>query len=150
MSRWCPHQSSAKPKSKAADGTAGKAGSGGAPTQARTPARPKPKAAPKSAGAGSASAARTGTTGLAGASEGSFGATEKANPDAGIVTGAGEGTGTGAGPGVGVGERLSDAERQRRIAERAYQKAKERGFAGDRQLEDWLEAEREHNESERR
>jgi hypothetical protein len=137
---------SAKPKSKPADGTAGKAGSGGAPTEARTPARPKPKAASKSAGAGSASAARTGTTGLAGASEGSLGATEKANPDAGSVTGAGEGTG--AGP--GGGERLSDAERQRRIAERAYQKAQERGFAGDRQLEDWLEAEREHNESERR
>jgi hypothetical protein len=44
------------------------------------------------------------------------------------------------------GERMSDEERQRRIAMRAYQKAQERGFRGDRQLEDWLEAEREHNE----
>ena len=42
-------------------------------------------------------------------------------------------------------ERLSDAERQRRIAEAAYRKAQERGFSGDRQLDDWLEAEREHN-----
>jgi hypothetical protein len=45
-----------------------------------------------------------------------------------------------------TGERLSDEERQRRIAERAYRKAQERGFSGDRHLEDWLEAEREHNE----
>ena len=44
-------------------------------------------------------------------------------------------------------ERMSDAERQRRIAEAAYRKAEERGFAGDRQLEDWLEAEREHYQS---
>jgi hypothetical protein len=43
--------------------------------------------------------------------------------------------------------RMSDEERQRRIAERAYRKAQERGFAGDRQLEDWLEAEREHDQS---
>jgi hypothetical protein len=42
---------------------------------------------------------------------------------------------------------MPDEERQRRIAERAYQKAQARGFAGDRQLDDWLEAEREHNES---
>jgi len=46
--------------------------------------------------------------------------------------------------------RMSDEERQRRIAERAYRKAQERGFAGDRQLDDWLEAEREHNEAEGR
>lgn len=46
--------------------------------------------------------------------------------------------------------RMSDEERQRRIAERAYRKAQERGFAGDRQLDDWLEAEREHNAAERR
>ena len=45
---------------------------------------------------------------------------------------------------------MSDEERQRRIAERAYRKAQERGFAGDRQLDDWLEAEREHNAAERR
>jgi hypothetical protein len=43
------------------------------------------------------------------------------------------------------GERMSDEERQRRIAEAAYRKAQERGFAGDRQLDDWLEAEREFN-----
>lgn len=42
-------------------------------------------------------------------------------------------------------ERLSDQERQRRIAEAAYRKAQERGFSGDRQLDDWLEAEREHD-----
>jgi hypothetical protein len=42
-----------------------------------------------------------------------------------------------------AGARLSDEERQRRIAEAAYRKAQERGFSGDRQLEDWLEAERE-------
>ena len=47
------------------------------------------------------------------------------------------------------GERLSDEERQRRIAEAAYRKAEERGFRGDRQLDDWLEAEREHNHSAR-
>jgi hypothetical protein len=41
------------------------------------------------------------------------------------------------------GQRLSDEERQRRIAEAAYRKAQERGFDGDRHLEDWLEAERE-------
>jgi hypothetical protein len=49
-----------------------------------------------------------------------------------------------------TGERLSDAERQRRIEEAAYRKAEQRGFRGDRQLEDWLEAEREHNEGEGR
>ena len=43
------------------------------------------------------------------------------------------------------GERMSDEERQRRIAERAYRKAQERGFGGDRHLDDWLEAEREHD-----
>jgi hypothetical protein len=46
--------------------------------------------------------------------------------------------------------RVSDEERQRRIAEAAYRKAQERGFTGDRQLDDWLEAEREHNEAQRR
>ena len=48
------------------------------------------------------------------------------------------------------GERLSDEERQRRIAEAAYRKAEERGFRGDRQLDDWLEAEREHNNGAKR
>ena len=56
----------------------------------------------------------------------------------------------GSGPAGSTGGRVSDEERQRRIAERAYQKAQERGFAGDRQLDDWLEAEREHKESEGR
>jgi hypothetical protein len=35
------------------------------------------------------------------------------------------------------------AERHRRISERAYQRAAARGFVGDRQVEDWLAAERE-------
>jgi len=56
-----------------------------------------------------------------------------------------------AGDKVGVaqptGERMSDEERQRRIAEAAYRKAQERGFDGDRHVEDWLEAEREHDAS---
>ena len=34
---------------------------------------------------------------------------------------------------------MSDEERQRRIAEAAYHKARERGFQGDRHLDDWLE-----------
>lgn len=62
-----------------------------------------------------------------------------------------EEVGAGAGDKVGVarptGERLSDEERQRRIAEAAYRKAQERGFDGDRHVEDWLEAEREHDAS---
>lgn len=41
------------------------------------------------------------------------------------------------------GGRMSDEERQRRIEEAAYYKAKERGFGEDRRLDDWLEAERE-------
>jgi hypothetical protein len=50
--------------------------------------------------------------------------------------------------GAGAGStRMSDEERQRRIAEAAYRKAQERGFAGDRQLDDWLDAEREHNQT---
>ncbi len=62
------------------------------------------------------------------------------------------GSGTAGGIGAGqlavgtpseAGARLSDEERQRRIAEAAYRKAHERGFSGDRHLEDWLEAERE-------
>ena len=53
---------------------------------------------------------------------------------------------SGSGPAEAPGERLSDAERQRRIAEAAYRKAQERGFGGDRQLDDWLEAERELNQ----
>lgn len=48
------------------------------------------------------------------------------------------------------GERLSDEERQRRIAEAAYRKAEDRGFRGDSQLDDWLEAEREHNNGAKR
>lgn len=48
------------------------------------------------------------------------------------------------------GERLPDEQRQRRIAEAAYRKAQERGFSGDRQLDDWLEAEREHDGSDNR
>jgi hypothetical protein len=47
---------------------------------------------------------------------------------------------------AGSADRMSDAERQRRIAERAYHKAQERGFGGDRHLDDWLEAEREHDQ----
>lgn len=45
---------------------------------------------------------------------------------------------------------MSDAERQRRIAEAAYHKARERGFQGDRHLDDWLEAERELDRQEPR
>jgi hypothetical protein len=41
---------------------------------------------------------------------------------------------------------MSDEERQRCIAERAYRKAQERGFSGGQELDDWLEAEREHDE----
>ncbi len=43
---------------------------------------------------------------------------------------------------VVVGEPLSAAERYRRIAEGAYFRAEARGFAGDRQIDDWLAAER--------
>jgi hypothetical protein len=45
---------------------------------------------------------------------------------------------------------MSDEERQRRIAEAAYHKARERGFQGDRHLDDWLEAERDLERQERR
>jgi len=41
------------------------------------------------------------------------------------------------------GQRMSDEERQRRIADAAYRKAQERGFDGNREIDDWLEAERE-------
>jgi Protein of unknown function (DUF2934) len=39
------------------------------------------------------------------------------------------------------------AERYQRIAERAYLLAAARGFAGDHQLDDWLAAEREVDET---
>jgi hypothetical protein len=55
-----------------------------------------------------------------------------------------------AGGGPEEGGRMSDEERQRRIAEAAYHKARERGFQGERHLEDWLEAEREIDEAQRR
>lgn len=38
---------------------------------------------------------------------------------------------------------MSEAERQRLIEVAAYRKAEARGFGGDRQIEDWLDAERE-------
>lgn len=135
---------SAKARSRPADGATAKAGSGDAPAQAKAVTKPRPKTPSKNAGgAGAGSLADTGTTGLAGASEGSVGAT--AQPGAAAGTSAGRDTAGGA-----TGERMSDEERQRRIAERAYRKAQERGFTGDRHLEDWLEAEREHKESEGR
>ena len=65
-------------------------------------------------------------------------------PGAGANTGANTGAGATAGS-SGDDQRMSDEERQRRIAEAAYRKAQERGFSGDRQLDDWLEAEREFN-----
>ena len=65
-------------------------------------------------------------------------------PGAGAYTGANTGAGATAGS-SGDDQRMSDEERQRRIAEAAYRKAQERGFSGDRQLDDWLEAEREFN-----
>lgn len=37
---------------------------------------------------------------------------------------------------------MNDEERRRRIAEAAYYRSERRGFAGDRQLDDWLAAER--------
>lgn len=42
-----------------------------------------------------------------------------------------------------AGERLDAEARRQRIAELAYRKAEQRGFHGDRDLDDWLEAERE-------
>ena len=66
----------------------------------------------------------------------------------GAVPGANAGANAGAGATAGSSgddQRMSDEERQRRIAEAAYRKAQERGFSGDRQLDDWLEAEREFN-----
>ena len=38
---------------------------------------------------------------------------------------------------------MNDEERRKRIAEAAYYRAQGRGFSGDRQLDDWLAAERE-------
>jgi len=38
---------------------------------------------------------------------------------------------------------MEQDERKRRIAEGAYRRAEARGFAGNRELDDWLEAERE-------
>lgn len=61
----------------------------------------------------------------------------------GTAGGAGAGQPEAASPAAPTGSRLSDEERQRRIAEAAYRRAQERGFGGDRHLEDWLEAERE-------
>ncbi|MBA3478171.1 MAG: DUF2934 domain-containing protein [Lautropia sp.] len=85
------------------------------------PAEAKPAEA-KPAGAGSADSARS-------------------------AAGVGQAAGTTSAP---AGARLSDAERQRRIAEAAYRKAQERGFSGGRQLDDWLDAERELDEGEGR
>jgi len=137
-----PAASKAKPKPAA--GAAGRAGGGDAPAEAGPVAKPRPKPASKGAGSGSEPASGAGTTGLGGAAGGGVG------PAGSVRTAGGIGPlGAGAGS-AGDGQRMSDEERQRRIAERAYRKAQERGFAGDRHLEDWLEAEREHNEGERR
>jgi hypothetical protein len=38
---------------------------------------------------------------------------------------------------------MNEQERRRRIAEAAYYRSERRGFAGNKELEDWLEAERE-------
>ncbi len=48
-----------------------------------------------------------------------------------------------AGPHSGKAGRVSPAERQRFIAEAAYFKAEQRGFAEGGELDDWIEAEAE-------
>jgi Protein of unknown function (DUF2934) len=52
-------------------------------------------------------------------------------------------TGTAAAESLAGLRPLTAAERHQRIAERAYTRAAARGFVGDRQLDDWLAAERE-------
>ncbi len=114
---------------------------------AKTASKPASKPAPKPASK-SASKPTSATKSSAKAGPGKPGSVASTPAPPGQAEGVGAGA---AGDKVGVakptGERLSDEERQRRIAEAAYRKAQERGFDGDRHVEDWLEAEREHDAS---
>jgi hypothetical protein len=145
-----PAQPVARPRSRAAGtgtgtststSTSTSTGTKKAPAEQQPGAAPtpKPRAKPATKAAAKSSAAPTASAGAVGAGPGEAGAqTDGILPPA---------------PGAQATDpdgRMSDEERQRRIAERAYLKAQERGFAGDRQLDDWLEAEREHNEAEGR
>ena len=51
---------------------------------------------------------------------------------------------------AGAEEQGAQATREERIRIRAYERAKQRGFAGGDEVVDWLEAEREVSEEERR
>jgi hypothetical protein len=145
--------SKSRAKSPAPEGIATQ----GKPAEGLSTAKPLTKARSKSAAAGKATKARGG--------EETASALDTSGPGAGAPAAAQEGEASGAGASDGhsagqavespepvqaaagpAGERMSDAERQRRIAERAYHKAQERGFGGDRHLDDWLEAEREHDQ----
>jgi hypothetical protein len=127
-----PSQPPSKPKPRAAGSGAGKATA--VQPDAAPASKPRSKVAAKGGAKDAGVAAPSAGPGMAGVS-----GQDGARPSDGGATPAGA-----------EGGRMSDEERQRRIAERAYQKAQERGFAGDRQLDDWLEAEREHNASEGR
>jgi len=122
---------SSKAKAKPAGNASGKGAPGGPQAGAMPAPRPRSKAAPKGPVMPTATGVAEALGGAASSSP------EPAREQGSVAAGA-------------TGSRMSDEERQRRIAERAYQKAQQRGFAGDRQLDDWLEAEREHKESEGR
>jgi hypothetical protein len=111
----------------------------------KPPAKPRSKAAstaPRKAMPGKAAGPAAGSL----ADGGDAGQSASAQPTGDTARSSTSRETTGADSGAG-GTRMSDEERQRRIAEAAYRKAQERGFAGDRQLDDWLDAEREHNET---
>ncbi len=135
-----PAQPDPKPRTRAAGSATGtrKTAPGQQPESAPA-SKARPKAA-KAAAKGAVPAAPSAASGTAGG----LGADDAQRSAGGILPPA-----AGA-QAVDPDGRMSDEERQRRIAERAYRKAQERGFAGDRQLDDWLEAEREHNEAQGR
>jgi hypothetical protein len=132
----------------------------GKPAEGLSTAKPVSKARSKSAsGKAPKSTGSEATASAAGGSQQGGGVSVTAQQDDAAGVDAGSGLSGGGAMGQAVqspepvqaaavpaGERMSDAERQRRIAERAYHKAKERGFGGDRHLDDWLEAEREHDQ----
>ena len=142
--------SKSKEKSRPPEGKAAEA----KPAVGSTTAKPLPKTTASDSGQGAPPAApqardpagsATGDT--AGASATSRPAGAGSADSARSAAGVGQAAGTTSAP---AGARLSDAERQRRIAEAAYRKAQERGFSGGRQLDDWLDAERELDEGEGR
>jgi hypothetical protein len=143
-----PAKPTAKPRTRAKGAQQGADTAAAAvPAEGLSGAKPATKAKGKAGAEGKAASAK-GRTGTAEAAQPAASGTASRDTSADTSGGAGSGAGgeSNAAPTQPEGRRIADEERQRRIAEAAYRKAQERGFGGDRHIDDWLEAEREFDQ----